>query len=92
MVILTAHYGNTTVLAIQALEDLWSAANCSGPAAYSAASSTDGKLDKREYAIMHRKIVLHLQPMATPTEAMEAMEEDWEKDTGGEQVSLSLRA
>ena len=35
---------------------------------------------------MHRKIVLHLQPMATPTEAMEAMEEDWEKDTGGEQV------
>jgi len=40
---------------------------------------------------MHRKIVLHLQPMATPTEAMEAMEEDWEKDTGGEQVSLRLR-
>ena len=29
--------------------------------------------------------------MATPTEAMEAMEEDWEKDTGGEQVSLRLR-
>jgi hypothetical protein len=41
---------------------------------------------------MHRKIVLYLQPMATPTEAMEAMEEDWEKDTGGEQqVSLRLR-
>jgi len=76
---------------------------------------TDGALlDKQEYAIMHRKMVLtlalvlalalalaltlalalalpqvlHLQPMATPTEAMEAMEEDWEKDTGGEQVEV----
>ena len=28
--------------------------------------------------------------MTTPTEAMEAMEEDWEKDTGGEEVGLSL--
>jgi len=75
------------ITSFQALEDLWSAANCSGPATH----STDGTLDKQEYAIMHRKIVLHLQPMATPTEAMEAMEEDWEKDTGGEQVSLRLR-
>jgi hypothetical protein len=37
---------------------------------------------------MHRKIVLLLQPMATPTEAMEAMEEDWLRDTMGE-ASLS---
>ena len=33
---------------------------------------------------MHRKIVLHLQPMATPTEAMDASEEDWLRDTMGE--------
>ena len=37
---------------------------------------------------MHRKIVLLLQPMATPTEAMEAMEEDWLRDTMGD-TSLS---
>ena len=34
---------------------------------------------------MHRKMVLLLQPMATPTEAMEAMEEDWLRDTMGEE-------
>jgi len=39
----------------------------------------------QEYAIMHRKMVLLLQPMATPTEAMEAMEEDWLRDTMGEE-------
>ena len=33
---------------------------------------------------MHRKIVLHLQPMATPAEAMDATEEDWLRDTMGE--------
>ena len=60
----------------QALEDLWSAANCVDP--------SDAIIDKQEYAIMHRKIVLHLQPMATPSEAMEAMEEDWQRDTLGE--------
>ena len=33
---------------------------------------------------MHRKIVLHLTPMATPAEAMDATEEDWLRDTMGE--------
>ena len=60
----------------QALEDLWTAANCVDP--------TDEIIDKQEYAIMHRKIVLHLQPMATPAEAMDATEEDWLRDTMGE--------
>ena len=59
-----------------ALEDLWDAANCLDPG--------DEKVDKQEYAIMHRKIVLSLQPMATPKEAMEAMEEDWIRDAMGE--------
>ena len=61
----------------QALEELWACANCVDP--------EDEVIDKSEYKIMHRKIVLHLQPMATPNEAMEAAEEDWLRDSMGEE-------
>ena len=61
----------------QALEELWACANCVDP--------EDEVIDKSEYKIMHRKIVLHLQPMATPNDAMEAAEEDWLRDSMGEE-------
>ena len=59
---------------VRALEDLWQAANT---------SAEDEIIDKEEYLEMHRRVVLSLQPTVMPHEAVEAAEEDWERDSEG---------
>ena len=59
---------------VQALEDLWQAAN---------SSNEDEIIDNVEYLEMHRRVVLSLQPTVTPAEAEEASEEDWVRDSEG---------
>ena len=40
-------------------------------------------LDRSEYQVMHRKLVLALDPTTPPSEAVTAAEEDWERDSEG---------
>ena len=53
---------------VQALDRLWAAANT---------DETDQLLDRAEYQVMHRKLVLALDPSTPPSEAAETAEEDW---------------
>ena len=46
-------------------------------------SAEDEIIDKAEYIEMHRRVVLSLQPTVLPDEAIEAAEEDWERDAEG---------
>ena len=46
-------------------------------------SAEDEIIDKAEYLEMHRRVVLSLQPTVLPHEAIEAAEEDWERDSEG---------
>ena len=58
---------------IHALETIWLAAD------------TDGShsIEKDEYLVMHRKLVLALDPSTSPKVAFKAAEEDWVKDSEG---------
>lgn len=49
------------------------------------AADTDGSqfIEKDEYLVMHRKLVLALDPSTRPQYAFKAAEEDWEKDSEG---------
>ena len=61
---------------VQALDRLWAAANTDG---------ADKRLDRAAYQVMHRKLVLALDPSTPPSEAIEAAEEDWGRDSEGEE-------
>ena len=58
---------------VDALERIWLAAD------------TDGShtIEKNEYLVMHRKLVLALDPATSPKKAFKAAEEDWMKDSEG---------
>ena len=58
----------------QALDHLWLAANF---------NAEDDIIDKEEYVMMHRKIVLALEPSTYPKEAVVAAHEDWPRDSEG---------
>ena len=58
----------------RALEVLWTAANY---------NDEDEIIDHEEYLMMHRKIVLALEPKTLPAEALTAAGEDWKRDSGG---------
>ena len=60
-----------------ALARLWDAANT---------DSRDQVLDRAEYGVMHRKMLLALRPMIGPREALRSAEEDWAADAEGEAV------
>ena len=60
-----------------ALARLWDAANT---------DSRDQVLDRAEYGVMHRKMLLALRPMIGPREALRSAEEDWAADAEGETV------
>ena len=60
-----------------ALARLWDAANT---------DSRDHVLDRAEYGVMHRKMLLALRPMIGPREALRSAEEDWAADAEGEAV------
>ena len=57
-----------------ALDDLWTAANF---------NADDDIIDRDEYLMMHRKIVLALEPTTAPAEAAAAALEDWPRDSEG---------
>ena len=57
-----------------ALDDLWTAANF---------NADDDIIDRDEYLMMHRKIVLALEPSTAPAEAAAAALEDWPRDSEG---------
>jgi hypothetical protein len=61
---------------VEALDRLWAAANT---------DDTDQVLDQAEYQVMHRKLVLALDPSTPPSEAVEIAEEDWGRDSEGEE-------
>ena len=58
---------------VHALNTIWTAAD------------TDGShsIEKNEYLVMHRKLVLALDPSTKPKDAFAAAEEDWVKDSEG---------
>ena len=56
------------------LHKLWVAANT---------SAADAIIDKQEYLVMHRKIVLALDPFTTPRKAQQQAEDDWVRDSDG---------
>ena len=58
---------------IYALETIWTAAD----------ADCSGRIEKDEYLVMHRKLVLALDPATAPQDAFEAAEEDWKKDAEG---------
>ena len=58
---------------VNALERIWQAADTDGSHA----------IEKGEYLVMHRKLVLALDPSTPPKLAFEAAEEDWVKDSEG---------
>lgn len=60
-----------------ALARLWDAANT---------DCRDQVLDRAEYGVMHRKMLLALRPMIGPREALHSAEEDWAADAEGEAV------
>ena len=57
-----------------ALDQLWMAANF---------NAEDEIIDKEEYLMMHRKIVLALEPGTYPLEALAVASEDWVRDSEG---------
>ena len=57
-----------------ALDQLWTAANF---------NTEDEIIDKEEYLMMHRKIVLALEPGTYPLEALAVASEDWVRDSEG---------
>ena len=57
----------------QAVNDLWDAANV----------NSDNVIDKLEYAVMHKKIHLWLEPMVGPRGARKTAEKDWASDSQG---------
>ena len=61
---------------VEALDRLWAAANT---------DDADQVLDRAEYQVMHRKLVLALDPSTPPSEAVETAEEDWGRDSEGEE-------
>ena len=61
---------------VEALDRLWAAANT---------DDADQVLDRAEYQVMHRKLVLALDPTTPPSEAVETAEEDWGRDSEGEE-------
>ena len=63
----------------EALQNLWLAANT---------DASDQVLDKAEYCVMHRKLVLALDPSTPPPEAMVTAAEDWERDSEGHEEGL----
>ena len=60
-----------------ALDRLWAAAT------FHDATTQRGYIDRDEYLVMHRKIVLALEPTTFPAEAEQAGLEDWERDSEG---------
>jgi hypothetical protein len=58
----------------EAMEELWKAANF---------NANDEIIDHEEYVMMHRKIVLALEPSTHPVEALAAAQEDWPRDSEG---------
>ena len=42
-----------------------------------------GRIDRDEYIMMHRKLILALDPTVTPKEAFEAARDDWIRDSEG---------
>ena len=58
---------------VNALETIWTAADTDG----------SGAIDKAEYLVMHRKLVLALDPSTRPIDAFQAGEDDWIKDSAG---------
>ena len=58
---------------VRALETIWKATDSDG----------NHKIDKEEYKVMHRKLVLALDPTTPPKDAFEAADEDWIKDSDG---------
>ena len=56
------------------LEKLWQSANT---------DTRDALIDKDEYVVMHRKIVLSIDPTTTPRQAQEQAEQDWVRDSDG---------
>ena len=58
---------------VEALERIWAAADTDG----------SNSIEKSEYLVMHRKLVLALDPSTKPKAAFKAAEEDWRKDSEG---------
>ena len=56
------------------LEQLWTSAN---------ANAADAVIDKDEYMVMHRKMLLSIKPQTTPREAVKQAETDWQRDSEG---------
>ena len=56
------------------LERLWVSANT---------DATDAIIDHEEYKVMHRKIVLALDPNTSPKQAQQQAEIDWQRDSDG---------
>ena len=58
---------------VRALETIWKATD----------TDRSGAIDREEYLVMHRKLVLALDPTTPPKTAFEAAAEDWVKDADG---------
>ena len=56
------------------LEQLWTSANT---------DTKDAIIDGEEYKVMHRKILLALDPTTNPREATRQAAEDWKRDSEG---------
>ena len=58
---------------LQMLEQVWEATDTDG----------SNSIERGEYLVMHRKLVLALDPSVPPKEAFEAARDDWAKDSAG---------